>query len=157
MAPRYLAILFDIDGTLIVTGGDGVASWRMDLDTRYDPEGTHSAGVAGGDFVVGGALAFGASCSISIRSRRSINRSLPSLRPRRAVISVTSALAMVSLRRHLRFRHRRAAAAAARAQRLQPFAKLIEIEKDDWRSVERQRLADDEPADHGIAERLAQL
>lgn len=47
MAPRYLAILFDIDGTLIVTGGDGVASWRMDLDTRYDPEGTHSAGVAG--------------------------------------------------------------------------------------------------------------
>ncbi len=35
MAPKYLAILFDIDGTLIITGGAGAASWRMAFDELY--------------------------------------------------------------------------------------------------------------------------
>ncbi|MGI8751437.1 MAG: HAD family hydrolase [Acidimicrobiales bacterium] len=36
MAPTRLAILFDIDGTLIATGGAGAASWRMAFDELYD-------------------------------------------------------------------------------------------------------------------------
>ncbi|PZS38553.1 MAG: HAD family hydrolase [Pseudonocardiales bacterium] len=35
MAPKYIAILFDIDGTLIITGGAGAASWRMAFDELY--------------------------------------------------------------------------------------------------------------------------
>lgn len=35
MAPRYLAILFDIDGTLIISGGAGTASWRMAFNELY--------------------------------------------------------------------------------------------------------------------------
>jgi phosphoglycolate phosphatase-like HAD superfamily hydrolase len=35
MAPKRLAILFDIDGTLIITGGAGAASWRMAFDELY--------------------------------------------------------------------------------------------------------------------------
>jgi phosphoglycolate phosphatase-like HAD superfamily hydrolase len=35
MAGRRLAILFDIDGTLIVTGGAGAASWRLAFDELY--------------------------------------------------------------------------------------------------------------------------
>ncbi|MEO7193669.1 MAG: HAD family hydrolase [Pseudonocardiaceae bacterium] len=35
MAPKYLAILFDIDGTLIISGGAGAASWRMAFDELY--------------------------------------------------------------------------------------------------------------------------
>ena len=35
MASRYLAILFDIDGTLIISGGAGAASWRMAFDELY--------------------------------------------------------------------------------------------------------------------------
>jgi phosphoglycolate phosphatase-like HAD superfamily hydrolase len=35
MAPQRLAILFDIDGTLIITGGAGAASWRMAFDELY--------------------------------------------------------------------------------------------------------------------------
>lgn len=33
--PKRLAILFDIDGTLIITGGAGAASWRMAFDELY--------------------------------------------------------------------------------------------------------------------------
>jgi hypothetical protein len=32
VASKYLAILFDIDGTLIITCGAGAASWRMAFD-----------------------------------------------------------------------------------------------------------------------------
>jgi len=35
MASKYLAILFDIDGTLIISGGAGAASWRMTFDELY--------------------------------------------------------------------------------------------------------------------------
>lgn len=31
----YLAILFDIDGTLLITGGAGAASWRLAFDELY--------------------------------------------------------------------------------------------------------------------------
>lgn len=34
-APKYLAILFDIDGTLIATGGAGASSWRMAFNELY--------------------------------------------------------------------------------------------------------------------------
>ena len=33
--PRHVVQLFDIDGTLIVTGGAGAASWRMAFDELY--------------------------------------------------------------------------------------------------------------------------
>src|SRR3954463_114573 len=33
--PERLAILFDIDGTLIVTGGAGTESWRIAFDELY--------------------------------------------------------------------------------------------------------------------------
>ena len=32
---RYCAVLFDIDGTLIISGGAGAASWRMAFDELY--------------------------------------------------------------------------------------------------------------------------
>lgn len=32
---KYLAVLFDIDGTLIITGGAGAAAWRMAFDEIY--------------------------------------------------------------------------------------------------------------------------
>ena len=35
MAEDRIAILFDIDGTLIVTGGAGAASWRLAFDELY--------------------------------------------------------------------------------------------------------------------------
>lgn len=35
MTRRHLAILFDIDGTLIISGGAGAASWRMAFDELY--------------------------------------------------------------------------------------------------------------------------
>ncbi len=35
MASSYLALLFDIDGTLIISGGAGAASWRMAFDELY--------------------------------------------------------------------------------------------------------------------------
>src|SRR6266576_1871824 len=35
MAEHRIAILFDIDGTLIVTGGAGAASWRLAFDELY--------------------------------------------------------------------------------------------------------------------------
>jgi phosphoglycolate phosphatase len=35
MPSKYLAILFDIDGTLIISGGAGAASWRMAFDELY--------------------------------------------------------------------------------------------------------------------------
>src|SRR4051794_41895490 len=35
MAAKRLAILFDIDGTLIDTGGAGAASWRLAFDELY--------------------------------------------------------------------------------------------------------------------------
>jgi phosphoglycolate phosphatase-like HAD superfamily hydrolase len=35
MAGERIAILFDIDGTLIVTGGAGAASWRLAFDELY--------------------------------------------------------------------------------------------------------------------------
>ena len=35
MATDRVAILFDIDGTLIITGGAGAASWRMAFDELY--------------------------------------------------------------------------------------------------------------------------
>jgi phosphoglycolate phosphatase len=35
MAERRIAILFDIDGTLLVTGGAGAASWRLAFDELY--------------------------------------------------------------------------------------------------------------------------
>ncbi len=35
MAPDRIAVLFDIDGTLIITGGAGAASWRMAFDELY--------------------------------------------------------------------------------------------------------------------------
>lgn len=35
MASQYLAILFDIDGTLIVSGGAGASSWRLAFDELY--------------------------------------------------------------------------------------------------------------------------
>ena len=35
MKPKFLAILFDIDGTLIISGGAGAASWRMAFDELY--------------------------------------------------------------------------------------------------------------------------
>ena len=35
MAAKYLAILFDIDGTLINSGGAGAASWRLAFDELY--------------------------------------------------------------------------------------------------------------------------
>ena len=35
MTPKFLAILFDIDGTLIISGGAGAASWRMAFDELY--------------------------------------------------------------------------------------------------------------------------
>lgn len=34
-APERIAVLFDIDGTLIVTGGAGAASWRMAFDELF--------------------------------------------------------------------------------------------------------------------------
>ena len=34
-ADRHIAILFDIDGTLIITGGAGAASWRLAFDELY--------------------------------------------------------------------------------------------------------------------------
>jgi phosphoglycolate phosphatase len=33
--PERIAILFDIDGTLIITGGAGAASWRLAFDELY--------------------------------------------------------------------------------------------------------------------------
>ena len=36
MPSDRLAILFDIDGTLIDTGGAGAASWRLAFDELYD-------------------------------------------------------------------------------------------------------------------------
>jgi phosphoglycolate phosphatase-like HAD superfamily hydrolase len=36
MAKDKLAILFDIDGTLITTGGAGAASWRLAFEELYD-------------------------------------------------------------------------------------------------------------------------
>src|ERR1035437_7963852 len=35
VASQYVAILFDIDGTLIISGGAGGASWRMAFDELY--------------------------------------------------------------------------------------------------------------------------
>src|ERR1019366_2831858 len=35
MADDRIAILFDIDGTLLITGGAGAASWRMAFDELY--------------------------------------------------------------------------------------------------------------------------
>lgn len=35
MAAERLAVLFDIDGTLIITGGAGAASWRLAFDELY--------------------------------------------------------------------------------------------------------------------------
>ena len=35
MATDRIAVLFDIDGTLIVTGGAGAASWRLAFDELY--------------------------------------------------------------------------------------------------------------------------
>jgi phosphoglycolate phosphatase-like HAD superfamily hydrolase len=35
MADNRIAILFDIDGTLIITGGAGAASWRLAFDELY--------------------------------------------------------------------------------------------------------------------------
>jgi beta-phosphoglucomutase-like phosphatase (HAD superfamily) len=35
VASQYVAILFDIDGTLIISGGAGAASWRMAFDELY--------------------------------------------------------------------------------------------------------------------------
>jgi phosphoglycolate phosphatase len=35
MAEHHIAILFDIDGTLIITGGAGAASWRLAFDELY--------------------------------------------------------------------------------------------------------------------------
>jgi phosphoglycolate phosphatase-like HAD superfamily hydrolase len=35
MADQCVAILFDIDGTLLITGGAGAASWRMAFDELY--------------------------------------------------------------------------------------------------------------------------
>src|SRR2546422_11590217 len=35
MADDRIAILFDIDGTLLVTGGAGAASWRLAFDELY--------------------------------------------------------------------------------------------------------------------------
>jgi len=35
VAPDRIAVLFDIDGTLIITGGAGAASWRMAFDELY--------------------------------------------------------------------------------------------------------------------------
>jgi len=35
MAGERIAILFDIDGTLLVTGGAGAASWRLAFDELY--------------------------------------------------------------------------------------------------------------------------
>ncbi|MGH2865065.1 MAG: HAD family hydrolase [Solirubrobacteraceae bacterium] len=34
--PDRIAILFDIDGTLIITGGAGATSWRLAFDELYD-------------------------------------------------------------------------------------------------------------------------
>ena len=38
MAPERVAILFDIDGTLLVTGGAGARSWRLAFDELYGIE-----------------------------------------------------------------------------------------------------------------------
>jgi phosphoglycolate phosphatase-like HAD superfamily hydrolase len=35
MPPSRLAVLFDIDGTLVTTGGAGAASWRLAFDDLY--------------------------------------------------------------------------------------------------------------------------
>ena len=35
MASSRIAILFDIDGTLLITGGAGAASWRLAFDELY--------------------------------------------------------------------------------------------------------------------------
>lgn len=35
MADERIAVLFDIDGTLITTGGAGAASWRLAFDELY--------------------------------------------------------------------------------------------------------------------------
>jgi phosphoglycolate phosphatase len=35
MPGKRLAILFDIDGTLITSGGAGAASWRLAFDELY--------------------------------------------------------------------------------------------------------------------------
>jgi phosphoglycolate phosphatase-like HAD superfamily hydrolase len=35
LASKYIAILFDIDRTLIISGGAGAASWRMTFDELY--------------------------------------------------------------------------------------------------------------------------
>ena len=44
MAEHRIAILFDIDGTLIVTGGAGAASWRLAFDELYGPGDQHFTG-----------------------------------------------------------------------------------------------------------------
>ncbi|HEY5261100.1 MAG TPA: HAD family hydrolase [Solirubrobacteraceae bacterium] len=36
MSDSRIAVLFDIDGTLLVTGGAGAASWRLAFDELYD-------------------------------------------------------------------------------------------------------------------------
>ena len=36
MASDRIAVLFDIDGTLITTGGAGAASWRLAFDELCD-------------------------------------------------------------------------------------------------------------------------
>src|SRR5450759_4753100 len=35
MAENRIAVLFDIDGTLIITGGAGAASWRLAFNELY--------------------------------------------------------------------------------------------------------------------------
>jgi len=35
MPSRHIAVLFDIDGTLLITGGAGAASWRLAFDELY--------------------------------------------------------------------------------------------------------------------------
>jgi phosphoglycolate phosphatase len=35
MAADHIAVLFDIDGTLLITGGAGAASWRLAFDELY--------------------------------------------------------------------------------------------------------------------------
>ena len=35
MATERIAILFDIDGTLLTTGGAGAESWRLACDELY--------------------------------------------------------------------------------------------------------------------------
>jgi hypothetical protein len=73
MADERIAILFDIDGTLLITGGAGAASWRLAFDELYGiPADIGKFSDAGMTVPDVGRRTFQAGCigSLSVRSSR---------------------------------------------------------------------------------------